>query len=301
MELVTLEIFVQVMQRGSFAAVARDRQVDPSSISRAIAGLEAELGIRLFQRSTRRLVPTEAGNTYFEKVAAILEELERAGQIAADISDRPRGTLRVTAPVTFGQIAIVPLLPELAAMYPDLAIELLLTDVNVDLLAERIDVALRLGPLSDSSFVAVHLCPMVSLVCATPKYLKREGWPRSPQELRSHNCLRFPMAGWVSQWHFRSGDGAIDTVPVTGQCTISNALALKQCALADMGVTLLPDWIVAEELKAGTLLNLFPSFEITATAFDTSAWLLYPSRRYLPLKVKTFVDFMRQKWRTRHT
>ncbi|MEO0853648.1 MAG: LysR family transcriptional regulator, partial [Cyanobacteria bacterium J06648_11] len=204
MELSALEMFADVMQRGSFAAVARDRHVDPSSISRAIAGLEAELGVRLFQRSTRRLVPTEAGNAYFEQIASILPALERAGQIATDLSDRPRGTLRVTAPVTFGQIAIVPLLPELAQAYPDLVIELLLTDVTVDLLAERIDVALRLGSLSDSSFVAMRLCPMVSVVCTAPSYVTREGWPRSPQDLSRHNCLRFPISGWMSQWHFRS-------------------------------------------------------------------------------------------------
>ncbi|MEO1133138.1 MAG: LysR family transcriptional regulator, partial [Cyanobacteria bacterium J06639_1] len=283
MELSALEIFAEVMQRGSFAAVARDRQVDPSSISRAIATLESKLGVRLFQRSTRRLVPTEAGNAYFERVISIVDQLSRAGQIAADMSDRPRGTLRVTAPVTFGQIAIVPLLPELAEMYPDLAIELLLADVTVDLLAERIDVALRLGSLSDSSFVAVHLCPMVSVVCAAPAYLEREGWPRSPQDLSHHNCLRFPMSGWVSQWHFRSEDGAIAIVPVSGRCTISNALALKQCALAGMGVTLLPTWIVTNELNTGILLDVFPEFDVTATEFDSSAWLLYPSREYLPL------------------
>lgn len=301
MDLSVLEIFVAVMQRGSFAAVARDRQVDPSSVSRAIAALEAELGIRLFQRSTRRLAPTEAGNAYFEQVASLLEALERAGQIAIDISDRPRGTLRVTAPVTFGQIAIVPLLPELAQMYPDLAIELLLTDVQVDLLAERIDVALRLGPLSDSAFVAVQVCPMVSVVCASTDYLEREGWPRSPQDLQAHNCLRFPLAGWVSQWQFRDRAGAISAVPIQGRCTISNALALKQCTLAGMGVSLLPDWVVSEELQAGTLVNPFPEFEVTATEFDTSAWLLYPSRRYVPRKVSIFVDFFRERWRDRYS
>ena len=138
-----LQIFVEVIRQGSFAAVARDRNLDPSSVSRAIAGLEAELGVRLFQRTTRQLSPTEAGTAYFERIEPLVEEMQQANNLATDMSRQPKGTLRVTASVSFGQKCIVPLLPNFGTLYPDLTVDLLLTDAVVDLFAERIDVALR--------------------------------------------------------------------------------------------------------------------------------------------------------------
>ena len=294
MEVATLRAFVEVMRRGSFAAVARDRGVAASSVSRAIAALEDELGIRLFQRSTRRLAPTEAGSLYFERIEPIVVELERARLMAADMGDRPTGTLRVTAPVSFAQLNLVPLMPELGERYPDLILELLLTDRQVDLVAERIDVALRLGRLSDSALVARRLCPMVSVVCASPGYLSRRGRPRAPGDLPDHDCLLFPMPGWSTRWRFRDSQGRISEAPVNARLTISNALALGQCALAGMGLSLLPRWIIGRELYDGSLVDVFPDHEVTATDFDTAAWLLYPSRSYLPLKVRAFVDFLEQ-------
>lgn len=297
MEISTLRTFVDVMRRGSFAAVARDRDVDPSSISRAIAALEQALGVRLFQRSTRRLVPTEAGTVYFARIEPAIEELERAQSTVADFSDSPKGLLRVTAPVTCGQVCLVPLLPEFAAMYPELSFELLLTDGTVDLLAERIDVALRLGPLSDSAYVAHRLYSMTFVVCASPRYLKRHGSLRTPHDIEHHDCLLFPLPGYNTQWRFKSAKGAVTKVPVHGRYTISNALALRECALNDMGVTLLPRWVIGNELRDGSLINLFPNHDVTPTSFDTAAWLLYPSRRYLPLKVRVFVDYLKRKFR----
>ncbi|MEO0376477.1 MAG: LysR family transcriptional regulator [Cyanobacteria bacterium P01_A01_bin.17] len=142
MDLSVLQLFVEVMRQGSFASVARDRNVDPSSVSRAIATLEKELGIRLFQRTTRKLSPTEAGTTYFVQIEPLVEEIQRAKDIASDVSGQLRGTLRVTASVPFGLKCIVPLLPDFAALYPDLTIDLMLTDAIVDLIAERIPLIL---------------------------------------------------------------------------------------------------------------------------------------------------------------
>ncbi len=295
MDTATLHIFVEVMRRGSFAAVARDRGTDPSTVSRAIAALERDLGIRLFHRTTRRLSPTEAGMVYFERVEPIVDELERARVSAVDLGGTPRGTLRITAPVSYGQLALVPLLPAFAEACPELELEILLTDAVVDLLSERIDVAVRLGPLADSSLVARRLCRMRFAVVASPAYLARNGRPAAPRELRDHNCLRFPMAGYRSRWRFRNPAGKTVEVPVRGRLVISNALALGQCAAAGMGVTLLPRWVVADALAEGRLVDLFPDWEATATDFDTSAWLVYPSRRYLPCKVRAFVDFVARR------
>lgn len=293
MELSVLKMFVEVVRRGSFAAVARDRQLDPSSISRAIAGLEAELGVRLFQRTTRQLSPTEAGIAYFERVEPLVEEMQQAIAIATDVSGQPKGTLRVTASVSFGLKCIVPLLPKFASLYPDLTVDLLLTDVVVDLLAERIDLAVRLGLLTDSTLISQQLMRTHYAVCASPEYLKRSGQLEKPIDVEHHNCLLFPLAGFRSRWIFRDGR-EISEISVHGQTLISSAIALQQCAIAGMGLALLPYWLIDDDLQAGTLVNLFPDYEVTATDFNTAAWLVYPSRAYVPLKVRVFVDFLKQ-------
>ncbi|MBZ0090633.1 MAG: LysR family transcriptional regulator [Sulfuricellaceae bacterium] len=292
----TLQIFVEVVRRGSFAAVARDRDMTPSTISRAVAALEDELGVRLFQRSTRRLDLTEAGILYLERIEPLVEELQRARHMVADMSETPRGLLRITAPVSFGQLMLLPVLPELAEAYPELSFDLRLTDAMEDILADRIDVALRTGALSDSGFIASRLCAMALVVCASPRYLERYGKPTLPASLRGHQCLCFPIPGWRSRWRFRDHSGNVTEEPVRSRVIISNGLALKQCVLADMGVALLPQWFVWRELRDGALLNLFPDYETTGTEFDEAVWLLYPSRHYLPLKVRVFVDFFKAKF-----
>jgi len=288
-----LQLFVEVMRQGSFAAVARDRNLDPSSVSRAIANLEAELGIRLFQRTTRQLSPTEAGTTYFERVEPLVEEMQQAIDVATDISGQPKGTLRVTASVSFGLKCIVPLLPKFDSLYPDLTVDLWLTDAVVDLFAERMDVAVRLGFLTDSTLIATQLMQTHYSVCASPDYLKRSGQLEKPIEVENHNCLLFPLAGFRSRWIFKEKNGELSEVSVSGRTLISSGIALQHCAIAGMGLALLPNWLVAEELQAGTLINVFPNYEVTATGFNTAAWLVYPSRAYVPLKVRVFIDFLK--------
>lgn len=287
-------MFVEVVRRGSFAAVARDRQLDPSSVSRAITKLEEELGIRLFQRTTRQLSLTEAGNAYFERVEPLVEEMQQAIDIATDISGQPKGTLRVTASVSFGLKCIVPLLLRFSTLYPDLTVELLLTDAVVDLLAERIDLAVRLGLLADSTLIAQQLMRTRYAVCASPEYLKRSGQLEKPSDVEHHSCLLFPLAGFRSRWVFRGKNGDTSEVSVSGRTIISSAIALQQCAIAGMGLALLPYWLIDDDLRSGILVNVFPDHDVTATDFNTAAWLVYPSRAYVPLKVRVFIDFVKQ-------
>ena len=296
MDTLVLRTFVEVMRRGSFAAVARDRNLDPSSVSRTIATLEQQLGVRLFNRTTRQLSPTEAAIGYFDRIGPVIDELERAALAAADSGDEPRGTLRLTAPVTFAQINLVPLLPEFARRYPNLSFEWLLTDQMLDLVEERVDLAVRLGRLSDSSLIAHRLCEMVYAVCASPEYLRRAGRPKSPLELEQHECLRYPVQGYGARWRFRQGDGPVSEVPIRGRVVASNGVALRQCAVAGMGVLMLPRWNVAHELQTGALVELFPEYRATVSEFDIAAWLLYPSRSYLPLKVRAYADFLKEKF-----
>jgi DNA-binding transcriptional LysR family regulator len=298
MELSGLEIFIEVMRQGSFAAVARERNIDPSSVSRAIASIERELGVKLLQRTTRQISPTEAGKTYFNRIEPLVEELQQAKELVADISGSPRGTLRVTASVSFGIQCLVPLLAEFEARYPELTIELLLTDAVVDLVADRVDLAIRLGLLQDSSLIAQRLIQTHYAVCGSPQYLARKDI-RLPQDITQHNCLLFPLAGFRSRWLFKDRHGTIETVPVDGNTIISSAIALKQCALSDLGLALLPNWLIEPELQAGTLVKVLTEYEVTATDFNTSAWLVCPSRAYVPLKVSLFIDFLKQKLQKR--
>lgn len=294
MELSVLQTFVDVVKQGSFAAVARERNVDPSSVSRAIAGLEEELGIRLLQRTTRQLSPTEAGMAYFQRIEPLVEEMQQAIDVAADMSGQPKGTLRITASVSFGLKRVVPLLPDFRAMYPDLTVDLLLTDTNVDLFTERIDLAIRLGLLADSTLIAQQLVKTRYFVCASPQYLQQKGHPKSPSDIDSYNCLLFPLTGFRSRWRFKNSDREETEVFVQGQTIISNAIALQQCAIAGMGLALLPNWLIEDDLRDGRLVNVFPGYDVTATEFDTAAWLVYPSRAYVPLKVRVFIDFLKQ-------
>lgn len=312
MDVAALRTFVDVVRRGSFAAVARDRGVDPSAVSRAVAALEAELGLRLVHRTTRRLSPTEAGAAYFDRVEALVEELERAQLQAADAGRRPTGTLRVSAPVSFALLNLVPLLPAFAERYPELAVDLVLTDAALDLVVERVDVAVRIGARGDAgpggaSLVARRLAPMVFHACASPAYLARRGRPAEPAALADHSCLLLDVPGITDRWRFRGPDGRTTEVEARGPLRTSNALALKACALAGMGVILQARWIVGRELRAGALVDLFPEHAASAHASAhaagaaagpalgtpdgaLAAWLVYPSRTYLPLKVRAFVD-----------
>ena len=293
MEIEALKLFVETVDRGSFAAVARKRDVDPSSISRAISGLEGELGVRLFHRSTRRLSLTEAGQIYLARVEPLITELEAAQYSAKDVNSAPSGKLRITTSVTCGQRLITPMLKRFRALYPDVAIDLLLTDKYVDLVAERIDLAVRLGPRLDNGFVGVKLAEMKHFVCAAPSYLAQYGAPERPENLSQRDCLLVDLPGFKTRWLFKDEADNEVTVPVQGSIIISNMEALRYCALNGMGPVLLADWVVRDNLERGELVNLFPSHQVTASDFETAIWALYPSRSHLPMKVRVFLDFLK--------
>ena len=295
MNLETLKLFVEVIEKGSFAGVARSRNIAPSSVSRTIAKLEEELGVRLFQRSTRKLQTTEAGAIYYQRVAPIIDELEIAQQMVTDVSQTPIGTLRVTASSVFNSFQIVPILPEFIQRFPSLKMEIILTDSYLDLIEERIDVAVRLGKLEDSSYIVRKLRPMKFYVCASPNYLKKYGFPHNPFQIENHNCLLFPRKGHNLNWLFKERTGKITEIKISGKYLLTNSFAIKQCALSGMGLTLLPDWLVDEDIKFGNLVRLFADYDITTTDYQSGIWLLYPSRDYVPLKTQVFIDYLVEK------
>ena len=300
MDIAVLRLFVDVVRRGSFAAAARDHDLAPSSISRAIETLEKDLATRLFQRTTRRLTLTEAGISYFDRVAPLVEQLQDARAAASDVGQEPHGVLRVTASVSFGQRCILPILPDLLARYPKLSLDLVLTDAVVDLVAERIDVAVRLGQLSDSSLIAHKLADMPYVICASPDYLRRRGRPKRPGDIVDHDCLLFPFGGFRTRWTFVDRAGRRQSVPVAGRVVISNAMALQECARGGMGIALLSRWLTDTDVASGRLVDVFPGYKVTATDFKSAAWLVYPSRAYIPLKVRVFAEAL-QKYMKRAT
>jgi len=297
LELDALRLLIDVARHGSFAEAARARDMDPSSVSRIIAGLEAELGLRLFQRTTRRLTLTEAGALYLDRATPLAESLDEAADEARANARGPVGTLRMTASVAFAHARLTPLLGEFRVRFPALALELLVTDANLDLVTERIDLAIRLAPAMGADVIGRRLFDARYRVVATRGYLQAGPPLAVPEDLRRHRCLRFTHPEFRRRWRFRDAAGAVTEVPVDGDILLSGALVLHACALAGLGPALLPDWLVGADLAAGRLVDCFPALECAGSSFESAAWLLYPSRKYLPNKVRVAVDFLTTRLR----
>ncbi len=291
MDLSALRLLLEVAQAGSFAEAARRYDLDPSLVSRRIGRLEEEIGFRLFQRTTRRVALTEAGRRFVEAVGSHLDAIEDAQHAGRDHAGQPSGTLRVTASSSFGHTVIVPLLDDFRRIAPDVKLELMLTDRRLDLIEDQVDVAIRLGTLEDSGMISRRIMPIAFRLYALPSVCESALKIHSPKELEGVDCLTYP--GSVA-----SGTVAILTkkgrekVRLNGPIAISNALALKQCALNGLGPALLPDWLVADDLAAGSLIDCFPDWTFVVGEADQAAWFLYPSRAYLPLKARRFMDFI---------
>ncbi|MGB2741860.1 MAG: LysR family transcriptional regulator [Cognaticolwellia sp.] len=295
MDLDTIQLFVEVMKRKSFAEVARLRNIDPSSVSRSIRKLETTLGFRLFQRTTRKLSPTEAGKSYFMQVEGLVATFIQAGERALDLSNQPIGILRVSACTSFGQKKLVPLLPVMRNKYPKLIIELVLVDSQIDIVEQQIDVAIRFGKRPTDDFICKELAPRKFVVCASPAFIKSNPITKSPLCLNKLECLRFSIPGYREAWKFRQPNKKEFSVPVTGHLLISHGMTMTASAVAGLGVALLPDWLCQDELVDGSLLDLFPDYECAAADFDTSAWLVYPSSDYMPLKLSAFIDCLKSE------
>lgn len=291
-----LEILADIVRVGSLSAVARERRLTPSTISRLIAGLESELGTRLLQRTTRRVTPTEAALTLLEHAQPHLDGLRNAQDAVLDAtSGEPRGLLRVTASTSFGVFRLSPLTAEFCRRYPDIRLEMFLSDAIVDIVAQRFDLAIRHGGLPDSSLIAQRLIRTRYFVCASPAYLAQHGQPREPAELSRHRCLIFPTPSAV--WRFKHRKGRIEQIPIAASVVVNSALVLRECALDAGGLVLLADWLITDDLRAGRLIDVFPHLKASPTHFDTTISAVYPSRAHLPRKVSAFIEFLKQQLR----
>lgn len=287
-------MFVDVARAGSFAVVARERGVDPSSVSRAIAALEARVRTRLFQRTTRSLALTEAGELYLARAPAIIAAATRLIDESAPVRSDPVGIVRLSASVAFGQACLVPLLPAFAAQFPRLTLDLALTDARVDLVADRVDLAIRLGSEGGTDALSKRLFATRYRVIASPDYVAANGRPETPQALSSRDCLCYALPDFRSRWLFRSAAGDEEEVAIRGRFIMSNALALRRAALDGCGPALLANWLVDGDIASGALVDLFPSYRVAANSFETAAWLLWTGRDYLPRKTRVVMSFIEQ-------
>jgi DNA-binding transcriptional LysR family regulator len=288
-----MEVFAKVAAVGSFSSAARALGMSQSMATKHVDAIEDRLGARLFLRTTRRLTLTEAGRRYLEACERILAEIEEAdGEAAAEVAE-PRGVLRLNAPLSFGFRQVVPALADFAELYPQLTVDLGLTDRFIDLVEEGWDLAIRLGMLRDSSLIARRLAPAQVVLCASPDYLARRGHPKTAAELAAHNCLGYtmPSAAGADRWLF-GADGSV-AVPISGNLRANNGDALRAAALAGQGLIYQPTFLVEGDLRAGRLVCVHldvPPFQFA------NVYAVYAPSRHIPAKLRRFIDFLAERW-----
>jgi DNA-binding transcriptional LysR family regulator len=283
--------FVEVVARGSLSAAARAEGIAPAMIGRRLDALEARLGVKLLQRTTRKLVLTDEGVAFLEDCQRILGELDDAEAAVSERSARATGHLMVSAPAGFGRQHVAPLLPSFLAEHRDVTVNLNLNDRVVDVLGEGVDVAIRIASLSDSSLVAVKLADNRRVVVASPLYLKRHGRPQQPADLARHNCLAISSEGSQRGWTFLD-NGAPTTIKVGGNMVCNDGAVLHAWALAGKGLAWRSIWEVGEQIASGALTTVLDEF--AAPGNDIHA--VFAQRRHLPLRIRAFVDFLRRSY-----
>ncbi len=291
----SMGLFVDVVAAGSFSEAGRRRGLAASSVTRSINALEDALGVRLLNRTTRRLSLTEAGRLYHERSRRILAEVEDARLSVGQLEAVPRGTLRMNVPVVFGRLHVAPALPAFLARYPALQVDLSMTDGFIDLLEEGVDLAVRIGELEDSSLIARRLAPNRRVICASPAYLQRAGVPSAPEDLRAHNCLIYKRQAGRAAWHLRDAQGTVD-IEVGGSLRANNADALHAAARGGLGLAILPTWMVGPDIQSGALRRVFADYEVSPGALDASIYAVFPYNRHLSPKVRAMVDFFVERF-----
>ena len=285
-ELDDLRSFVEVMRGGGYSRAARQSGVSKSIISRRISRLEASLGTRLLDRTTRGVSPTDAGSELWARAERILADYEEARDVVARRGGGIVGPLRLAAPLAFGLRHIAPIVTDMAALHPGLELDVSYSDRFVDLIEERFDAAIRIGTLRDSSLVARRLAPVRTVIVASPDYIARKGRPKVPRDLSGHECIEY-FGRMGSEWRFRDGERWL-TVRVKGRLRSDNGDAILQWAIAGLGVANIPEFLLADEIDAGRLQVLLPAFPGPEYAIH----VIRPPGAYVPGKVRLLIDFL---------
>ena len=280
-------IFYHVVDTQSFSGAARQLGIARSAVSRHISLLEKSIGVRLLNRTTRRLSLTEQGETYFQSCARIVAEAEMAAHRVSELQDEPVGTLKVTAPSSLGNPLVTPLVSEFMQRYTTLNVELLLDDQVVDMVKEGIDVSIRVGWLDDSNFIARKLGDMPRLLCASPGYIEQQGKPESPAELAKHECIIFTRLPTPHHWTFNRNNRE-ERIQVKGRLRTNNADAIRTALMDGMGVGTLSSFLVGSDIQAGRLVHLLPDYDCGTAGI----YAVYQDRHYQQAKVRLFIDFL---------
>jgi DNA-binding transcriptional LysR family regulator len=283
-----LAVFAKVVELRSFAAAATELALSKATVSKAVTRLEQRLGARLFNRTSRRLALTDAGQKLSERAARLLADGEAAENEALAQSVAPRGLVRLAVPMTFGLKAVAPILPEFLARYPDVAIDLHLSDAMVDLIGEGFDAGLRIASLPDSSLIARRLCAMPRYTVASPGYLKRHGRPTHPMQLAEHKCLGYAYLSTAGAWHFTNARGEQASVRPAGPLRVNNGEALMPALLAGLGIADLPEFIVGDAIAAGEVEVILKDWKQREGAVH----LVTPPGGPRPARVEVLADFL---------
>lgn len=286
-----LHAFLAVVDQGGFAPAARRLGVAPSSLTRQLNTLEETLGTLLLNRSTRSVTLTDAGQRYLEDARRILDDLDNADRAVSEAGGPPGGLLRLSIPVAFGRLHIGPALPLFLKRYPDMRLDISLTDSVVNLVDERVDIAIRLGALATSSLIARKLAPHRRVICASPDYIGERGAPATPQQLAGHNCLLFDYLSGDCNWTLVR-DGVRERVTVSGNLKASGSELLREAAIGGAGLIMMPTWLVGADIAAGRLVRVLEDWSVSPSSEEGAIWGVYlPSRRG-SRKVNCLLDFL---------
>lgn len=292
--------FCRVVETGAFTAAADALGLSKGAVSKAVSRLETRLGVRLLHRTTRRQTLTEAGQQFFARAGRVVGELEEAAREVSEHAGRPRGHLRISAPEFFGAEILSRHLGEFRRRYPDITLEIKHANRFVDLVEERFDAAIRISAPVDSSLVMRKLAEIPMVFCASPEYLLRRGRPETPVDLRDHDCLIYTGSTRPKEWQVLDADGLPEAIAVDGGLHTNNDHTLRQVALDGGGIVRMPRLFLADDLRDGRLVQLWPD----GIALPVTLAAVYPSGRDLPRKVRAFIDFLvecRGEWRGTRT
>ena len=290
--LADIAVFVRVVERGSFTLAADELGLSRAVVSKYISRLEERLGARLLHRTTRRLSLTEAGATLFEASRGAIERIEEAEGAVAQFQSAPRGRLRVSAPMSFGILHLGPAIADFSREFPAVMLDIRLDDRFVNLVEDSVDVAVRIGVLTDSSLVARKLAITRAVACASPEYLAAHGEPETPEDLASHQCLIYSYLSTTNVWRFIAPDGREIPVAVAGNVRINNGIVLTEAALAGRGILVTPSFYVAPMLRDKRLKRILAGYKLP----ELGVYAVYPQRSHVPPKVRAFVDFLAQRF-----
>jgi len=283
----SMKIFTEVVKGEGFTAAANKMELSRAQISKSVMQLEAHLGTRLLNRTTRRISLTEIGRIYYDRCRTILNDIEEIEAVAREQTSQPRGRLTISAPTSFGTLQLKDAIPQYIKEYPQVQVSINLADRFIDVVSEGFDLVIRIAELEDSSLIARKIAPCKRVFCASPEYLKQHGTPAVPQDLAIHHCLIYSNELKPDSWVLHGPNG-VESVKVNGPVCADNGDILKSAALSGLGVTLLPTFIVGAEIESGRLKQVLPEY----CPPDISIYAVFPSRRYLSAKVRTFVDFL---------